>query len=275
MSLTPQSFTTVVDLFHRASGIRLAPAKRSLVEGRLQKLAAERGLPDLNQYVQWLVRDGDPAERQKVIDKLTTNETYFFREPQHFDLLARLAAARGAGAPPLRVWSAASSSGEEAYSIAMVLADKLGLKGGRPWEIVGTDLSTVMVATARAALYPMDRARNTPKDYLKRFCLRGQGDYEGRLLIAKDLRERVSFREANLMQPLPDIGTFDLVFLRNVLIYFDPPSKADIVRRVMGKMKPDGLLLTGHAESLAGAELGLRSVQPAAYERAVPIHERT
>ncbi|EHR69726.1 methylase of chemotaxis methyl-accepting protein [Burkholderiales bacterium JOSHI_001] len=269
MSLSTQSFSTVVDLFHRASGIRLAPVKKPLVEGRLQKLAAERGMPDLNQYVQWLTTSGDTAERQRVIDKLTTNETYFFREPQHFDLLARLAAGRAPGAGTLRVWSAASSSGEEAYSIAMVLADKLGVKTvAKPWEIVGTDLSTAMVATARAALYPMDRARNTPKDYLKRFCMRGQGAYDGKLLIAKDLRDHVSFREANLMQALPDIGSFDIIFLRNVLIYFDPPSKADIVKRVIGKLKPDGLLLTGHAESLPGAELGLRSVQPAVYELA-------
>jgi chemotaxis protein methyltransferase CheR len=184
MSMNPQSFSTVVDMFHRASGIRLAPVKKPLVEGRLQKLAAERGMPDLNQYVQWLMTSGDAAERQRVIDKLTTNETYFFREPQHFDLLARLAASRAPGGGMLRVWSGASSSGEEAYSIAMVLADKLGTKGGKPWEIVGTDLSTAMVATARAALYPMDRARNTPKDYLKRFCLRGQGAYDGKLTCA-------------------------------------------------------------------------------------------
>jgi chemotaxis protein methyltransferase CheR len=270
MSLSTQSFGTVVDLFHRASGIRLAPTKKPLVEGRLQKLAAERGMADLNSYVSWLVSAKDEAEHQKVVDRLTTNETYFFRENQHFELLARLATQRAANGEGMRVWSAASSSGEEAYSIAMVLADKLGTKGPRSnWEIVGTDLSTAMVASAQAALYPMDRARHTPPDYLRRFCLKGQGNYAGRLLIAKDLRQRVRFIEANLMQTLPEIGLFDVIFLRNVLIYFDPPSKVEIVKRVMSKLKPGALLLTGHAESLAGStELGLRSVQPAVYERA-------
>jgi chemotaxis protein methyltransferase CheR len=264
MTLSAQSFGTVVDLFHRASGIRLTAAKKPLVEGRLQKLAADRGMPDLDRYVQWLVSEHDADETRKVIDKLTTNETYFFREPQHFDLLKRLAAAHPPGGEAFRVWSAASSTGEEAFSIAMVLADKLGK---RPWEIVGTDLSSQVVAAARTGLFPLDRARDTPADYLKRFCRKGQGPYDGKLLIARDLRERVNFAEANLMQQLPEIGLFDVIFLRNVLIYFEPQSKFAIVRRVLGKLKPGGLLFTGHAESLTGADLGLRSLQPAVYER--------
>ena len=269
MSLNAHAFDTVVDFFHRASGIRLLPIKKPLVEGRLQRLASERGMPDLNHYVSWLVQQADAQERQKVVDRLTTNETYFFRENQHFELLARLAAQRKAAGEPLRVWSAASSSGEEAYSIAMVLADKLGTQGRcGQWEIVGTDLSTAMVERAQQALYPMDRARHTPPEYLKRYCLRGQGPYEGQLLIARELRERTQFLPANLMQPLPEIGLFDVIFLRNVLIYFDPAAKADIVRRVMTRLKPGGLLFTGHAESLAGADLGLKACQPAVYERA-------
>ena len=265
MSLSAPSFGAVVDLFHRASGIRLSPAKKPLVEGRLQKLAADRGMPDLDRYVQWLISDRDADETRRVIDKLTTNETYFFREPQHFDLLARLAEGHPPGGDAFRVWSAASSTGEEAFSIAMVLADKLGK---RPWSVEGTDLSTAVVAAAQQALFPMDRARNTPEAYLRRFCLKGQGAYAGKLLIARELRERVRFSPANLMQPLPEIGPFDVIFLRNVLIYFEPQAKVAIVRRVMGRLKPGGLLFTGHAESLSGTALELRSVQPAVYARA-------
>jgi chemotaxis protein methyltransferase CheR len=263
--LTQPAFDAVVDLFREVSGIHLTTAKRSLVEGRLQKLALAQGTHDLEQYVQQLMRERDPQELVRVIDKLTTNETYFFREPQHFDALRRMLAERPANAGDFRVWSAASSSGEEAYSIAMVLADKLGPKG---WEVVGTDLSTAMVDSARRGLYPMERARDLPPDYLKRWCLKGSGTYAGHLLIAKDLRARVQFGSANLTRELPPIGEFDLIFLRNVLIYFDMEGKATVVRRVLTRLRPHGRLFTGHAESLANLGLPVQALGAAVYRHA-------
>jgi chemotaxis protein methyltransferase CheR len=264
MTLSDRSFSVVADVFHKVSGIRLLPAKRQLVIGRLQKLASEKGMSNLDDYVNQVIKGGDQAELVKVVDRLTTNETYFFREPAHFEFLAHhLAQRRPAG--DFRVWSAASSSGEEAYSIAMLLADKIGPSG---WEIVGTDLSTAMVDAAQRGLYPMERARNTSSDYLKRFCMKGSGPYEGQLLVSKALRARVRFQQANLMQPLPDIGRFDVVFLRNVLIYFEPDAKLDIVRRVAPLIKPGGFLFTGHSESISNLPTGLTSVRPAIYARA-------
>ncbi len=263
MRLSEASFDAVADMFHRISGIRLAPSKRQLVIGRLQKLAMETGTPSLDDYVARVV-SGDQSEMVKVVDRLTTNETYFFREPLHFQFLVDWIKQRSSG-QPVRIWSAASSSGEEAYSIAMVLADHIGPTG---WEIVGTDLSTAMVEAASQALYRMERARQTPPQYLKRFCLKGQGPYEGQFLVDKSLRARVRFLSANLMQPLPDIGQFDIIFLRNVLIYFDPPAKRNIVERVCRQLKPDGFLFTGHSESLSNLDVGLVSVQPAVYARA-------
>jgi chemotaxis protein methyltransferase CheR len=261
--LSHESFEAVVGLFQSISGIRLVDAKRPLVEGRLQKLAQRLGIQRLDDYVQRLLSERDPAEIVRVVDKLTTNETYFFREPQHFEFLARLAEAHQ-GSETFRVWSAASSSGEEAYSIAMLLAEKLGPTG---WEVVGTDLSTVMVDTARRAVYPMERARHVPKEYLKRHCLRGHADQEGRLLISRALRQRVRFDQANLMEPLPPLGSFDVIFLRNVLIYFDTPAKTSIVNRVSPLLKPKGYLFTGHAESLANLDTGLQQVRTAVYAR--------
>ncbi|MEY8878777.1 MAG: protein-glutamate O-methyltransferase CheR [Leptothrix sp. (in: b-proteobacteria)] len=263
--LSAQSFDAVARMFHRISGIRLTEAKHALVEGRLQKLARNRGMSDLNRYVETLLTENDPAELVRVVDKLTTNETYFFREPQHFDFLADWLDQRPSGGANLRVWSAASSSGEEAYSLAMLLANKLGLRG---WEIVGTDLSTAMVDAARQALYPLERARHVAATDLKRWCLKGQGDFSGQLLISRELRERVRFETTNLTQPLPDLGQFDVIFLRNVLIYFDTAAKADIMRRVMTCLKPDGLLFTGHAESIANLALPLRTLAPAVHARA-------
>lgn len=263
MVLSDRAFATLADTFHKVSGIRLGDAKRQMVIGRLQRLAGERGARSLDEYVEAVVRGEDRAELTRVIDRLTTNETYFFRENAHFDFLAKVLAERAPGGT-FRVWSAASSSGEEAYSIAMLLADKIGPSG---WEIVGTDLSTAVLASAQRALYPMDRAKGLPLAYLKRFCLKGQGPYEGHLLVNKALRSRVSFQQANLMQNLPDLGQFDVVFLRNVLIYFDPEAKAQIVNRVAPLIRKGGYLFTGHSESLNQLPHGLVHVQPAVYAR--------
>jgi chemotaxis protein methyltransferase CheR len=260
--LSPESFDAVTEMFHRVSGIRLSEAKRPLVAGRLQKLAQQRGIASLDRYVAQLLEDDDPAEMVRVIDKLTTNETYFFREPAHFDALSAVLAQRPASTAPFRVWSAASSSGEEAYSIAMLLADRLGLDG---WEVLGTDLSTSVVEQARQACYPMERAQGVPAHNLKRWCLKGHGAHEGQLLISRELRSRVRFECANLTQALPEIGLFDVIFLRNVLIYFDMPGKTDIVRRVLTRLKPTGQLFTGHAESIANLGLPVRAVKTAVY----------
>lgn len=268
--LSNKAFDAVTRLFHNVSGIKLAESKHALVTGRLQRLAAEAGEPDIETYVDKLLRGGAPAqEMTRLIDRLTTNETYFFREPQHYnDLAERLAAVpRG---QDFKVWSAASSSGEEAYSAAMLMSDVLGANGeSAPWQIIGTDLSTAMVDSARRGLYTMERARMVPPDYLKRFCLKGQGEQTGQVLMSRELRSRVHFEAANLMQPLPDkLPMFDVIFLRNVLIYFDSDAKAQIVQRVLGKLKPEGVLYTGHAESLSNLGLPVRIVSTAVHGHA-------
>lgn len=261
--ISDAAFRNVCDYFFRISGIRLTDNKRALVLSRLHRLSIDEGFADLNEFIARLTR-GQLGEdvAVAVVDRLTTNETYFFREPAHFTDLARKAKTH-VGEEPFRVWSAASSTGEEAYSCAMLLADTLG---ERPWRIWGTDLSTAVVAQARTGLYPIERGEKLPEQYLQRFCLRGEGPYEGQLLIDRKLRQRVEFIGANLTQDLPDrLPMFDVIFLRNVLIYFEPPAKADIVRRVITRLKPDGLLYTGHAESLSGLGLPLQSTSPAIY----------
>lgn len=263
--LSNESFESVSALFQRVSGIRLGANKHALVAGRLQRLAHEAGETDVDAYVAHIVR-GKASEREVVqlIDRLTTNETYFFREPQHYkDLAERLPTL--APARELVVWSAASSSGEEAYSVAMLLADKMGPK---PWRVIGTDLSTAMVESARKGLYSLERARMVPKDYLQRFCLKGNGPHEGQVLVQAELRRRVSFSCANLMEPLPDLPMFDVIFLRNVLIYFDNDAKREIVQRVIQRLRPDGVLYTGHAESLSTLNLPLRTLSIAIHGHA-------
>ena len=262
-ALQPATFAGIVELFHRISGIRLAASKQALVYGRLQRLALEAGEPSVQRYAERILKGlVSKEELVRVVDRLTTNETYFFREPKHFeDLQRRAEQADGEG---FRVWSAASSSGEEAYSICMVLADTLGLQAD--WQVWGTDLSTAMVQAARQGLYPLDRAENIDPERLRRYCRRGQGAYDGQLLVAAELRKRTHFQSANLMERLPEnLPLFDVIFLRNVLIYFDAEAKKQIVRSVLQRLKPDGVLYSGHAESLGGLELPIRTLQPAIY----------
>ena len=263
--ISQRSFEAVVSYFEAQSGIRLGPDKQALVQGRVQKMAHERGERDLDRFINQVLGGSDESALTQLVDRLTTNETYFFREPEHFQFLGQfLAQQKPAGM--FRVWSAASSSGEEAYSIAMVLADRLGLT--RPWEVIGTDLSTEVVRKANQARYPITHADDIPDYYKQRYCLKGHGAQLAHMMMAKPLRERTRFIAANLLEPLPDIGSFDVIFLRNMLIYFDMSTKADIVRRVLARLKPHGHLLPGHSESLANLELPIKPVRTAVYQHA-------
>jgi chemotaxis protein methyltransferase CheR len=267
-ALSDRAFKRVAALFERVSGIRLTAAKHALVVSRLQRLAMEAGETNLDRFVERL-DGGDLAAtfHQRVIDRLTTNETFFFREADHFDHFSQWMARTPR--KQWRVWSGASSTGEEIYSLAMVMAERLGVTPTSDWTILGTDLSTSVVAHARQGLYSMQRTDGIPLALLKRWCLKGSGAYEGKLLIDRKLRERVRFETLNLMEPLPDgHGPFDAIWLRNVLIYFDPETKAQIVRRILGSLAPHGVLYTGHAESLSNLSLPVRSIATAAYVHA-------
>ncbi len=259
-TLTDTELNGFSRLMFEAAGITLAPSKKALVEGRLSKRLHALGLATFTDYLHHLRQDA--AERQQAIDLLTTNETYFFREPQHFAYLSERIIPHADASRPFRVWSAACSSGEEPYSIAMVLAERMGQ---RPWEIVASDISTRMIEQARRAIYPMERAEKIPQPYLKAFCLKGTGAQEGRFTLKPEIRERVRFQVVNLNTALPDIGQFDLVVLRNVMIYFDAETKRAVCRRLLDVLRPGGHLFIGHSESLNGLDLPLRSLQPAVY----------
>jgi chemotaxis protein methyltransferase CheR len=225
------------------------------------------GLSSFGAYLRLLATPGQGAEVQTAVDLLTTNETYFFRESAHFDVLreqALLLLHRRGAARPLRVWSAASSSGEEAYSIAMVLADCLD---GAPWEVLGTDISTRVLADAVRGLYPLSRGRHLPPALRQRWCLRGTGDHEGQFLVDRRLRAHVRFGQVNLDAPLPDVGRFDLVFLRNVMIYFSDDTKRQVVARVIAQIEPGGHFIVGHAESLHGITQAVEQVAPSVYRK--------
>ena len=260
--LSDGDFRYLQQMMLKVSGILMAESKRTLVAGRLMSRLRELNQGDFYEYVNFLRQPVNENERRTVIDLLTTNETYFFREPQHFTFLGDwVATQRG----PLHLWSAASSSGEEAYSMAMTLAERARTPH---WSIFASDLSLRVLERARQAIYPLEQARQFPADWLQRHCLRGVNQHEGSFRIGQPLRHRVAFAELNLMRDLPaEVGPFNVIFLRNVLIYFNAPDKRAIVQRLVERLRPGGLLFIGHAESLHGFELPLRSLRPSVFER--------
>ncbi|MCP4186611.1 MAG: SAM-dependent methyltransferase, partial [Gammaproteobacteria bacterium] len=245
--------------------IDLGESKQQLVSSRLNKRLKFHKLDDFDQYAA-LIKDSKYGnERQMAIDLLTTNETYFFREAGHFDTLKTNVLQQHPKGRTFRVWSAASSSGEEAYSIAMVLDDFFGNRV--KWEIFGSDISRRIIEKANRGLYQAHRIDAIPRDFLQRYCLKGTGEYEGFLLVDKKLRERTQFTEINLTRQLPDVGQFDVIFLRNVLIYFDNPTKEKIIRSLASKLRPQGILYIGHSESLKGMDLPLTLIAPTTYQK--------
>lgn len=262
--INENEFAQFQKMLYGIAGISLSASKKPLVVSRLSKRLREHQLSSYTEYLKLLDSGAHPNELQTAIDLLTTNETYFFREPNHFQFLrSHLAGVKlnGAGSP-FRVWSAASSSGQEAFTIAMVLADCLGT---RPWEVMGSDISTQVLAKAKQALYPIEQAEHIPKELLGRYCLKGVGAQAGMFLMARELRDRVSFQFANLNTDLPRLGEFDVVFLRNVMIYFDVDTKRAVVQRLKQHIKPGGYLLIGHSETLNGINSDLKMIAPSIY----------
>lgn len=261
--LANQEFNLFRKLIFDIAGIDLKDTKKSLVTSRLQKRLTHYSLNTFGEYFKLLNEDVTGKEKQVMVDLLTTNETYFFREPAHFDFLADILSSHQRKIN-FRIWSAASSSGQEAYSMAMVLADKLGQA---PWEVVGTDLSSRVLETAREGLYSLIRTEGISQNYLRRFCLKGCGPHEGELLIIQELRSRVTFTHANLNDTLPNIGQFDVIFLRNVMIYFNEDTKRSIVKRIVERLKPGGYLVIGHTESLKGLSDAVVAIKPTIYQK--------
>ncbi|WP_342120729.1 CheR family methyltransferase [Pseudoduganella sp. OTU4001] len=268
LSITDSEFNQFRRFIFEATGISMANGKQALVSGRLARRLAHLQLGSYGEYIELLDSGADAAEHQIAVDLLTTNETYFFREPRHFAALRSSAQAwREAGRceAPFRVWSAACSSGEEPYSIAMTLSDVLA---ERPWELVGSDISSRVLARARSGHYQMERLERMPPEYLKRFCLKGQGPQTGTMLIEKALRRRVQFMQVNLNQELPPLGMFDVIFLRNVMIYFNLETKRQVVARILSHLKPGGYLYVGHSETLNEISSAVKPLAPSIYRKA-------
>lgn len=261
--ISNRAFEKISGLVHTHSGIQLTDAKKQLVVSRLAKRLRHLNLDDYEEYHDVCV--SCEVELQTMINTITTNETSFFREPKHFEFL-RNDVLNETFEGRFRVWSAAASIGAEAYSTAMVLDDELSSRG-IDWEVVGTDINTEVIDQASLGLYPIRFADQIHSSYLKKYCLKGVGSKDGQFLINDYLKNKVSFKTMNLMNQIPsEIGQFDVIFLRNMLIYFDNENKKKIVHNVCRALKNGGYLFIGHAESITHlVSRGIKQVRPTIY----------
>lgn len=264
VALKKNEFEWISRFLYERTGIALNDGKQALVMGRLDKRLRKRNLLSYSEYFALLGRPGYEDETTVAIDLLTTNETYFFREPKHFDFLRNVAFPQYQRQKQVRIWSAASSSGEEAYTIAMTLAEYFQ---GNDWEVIGTDISTRMLEKAQRGLYPMLAADKIPKSLLKKYCLKGRDEFEDFFLLDSSIRQRVHFSIANLIEPLPDLGMFEVIFLRNVMIYFDKDTKKRLVEKITTKLRTGGYFIVSHSESLNGLDSPLKLIAPSIYQK--------
>jgi chemotaxis protein methyltransferase CheR len=250
---------------HQQAGIALGPSKEALVTARVGKRMRALGLDDERSYLDFLEADRTGEELIQFLDVISTNHTAFFREPDHFDLLrALLADWRQQGLRRLRIWSAASSTGEEPYSIVMTVLDALQ-DIDLDFKLLATDISTHVLARAQEAAYPLERLAAVPPPFVTRFFQRDQGpDHSYR--VRDEVKRHVVFRRLNLSQPpFPMQGPLDIVFCRNVLIYFDLPVRQRLLEAIQGLLRPGGWLFVGHTETLTGISTAFRVSRPSVF----------
>ncbi len=233
-----------------------------MVASRLSKRVNYYQLDNFGQYYNIAMSPEYPHEFQVLVNILTTNETYFLREPKHFKYLYDniLSSWRGDN---FRIWSAACSSGEEAYSLAMVIAEKLSHLS---WEVIGSDISTKVLDKAQQGVYLMERLEHLDKKYLYKYCLKGVRSQKDFFRVNQSISKRTNFRQINLLKPLPyNIGKFDVIFLRNVLIYFNQATKKSVVENIVSALKPGGYFFISHSETLSRVTDKLEMIQPSIY----------
>jgi chemotaxis protein methyltransferase CheR len=274
--LSTVDFTRIANLISSEVGIKLPPAKRLMVEGRLRKRVRALNLTSFDDYCDYLFRrDGLGQERTYLINAVTTNKTDFFREPEHFALLEQtlvpelIALRRGERDPLLKVWSAASSTGAEAYTLAMVLSDLAANRRDFRFAILGTDISTAVLAQGRRAVYPAEMVAPVPPEKQARYVMHARKPgVRPEVRMAPEIRRTVRFAHLNLMaSSYPFDRDVDVIFLRNVLIYFDKRDQESVIGRLIEHLRPGGYLALGHSESMVGTTISMRQVAPAVFQK--------
>ena len=268
-ALSDRDLRTLVRLIYDRAGITLHDGKKALVSARLQKRVRAGGFRSFADYVKFVEADTAGDEIVALLDAITTNHTSFFREEQHFQYLAEtvIPTLRAAGRPGLKVWSAACSSGEEPYTLGMTVADALRPEELAHTRIFASDLSTKVLRTAREGVYRMERVEGLPREVLRKHFEKGLGEQAGLCRVGPKVRSLVEFDRLNLLE-IADLGRrFDVIFCRNVMIYFDRAVQQRVVSMLERHLTPDGWLFISHSESLNGIDHGLQWCGPAIYRR--------
>lgn len=252
------------------SGIKTPASKATMLAGRLRRRVRATQTGSLADYCDWVFSDGNLAtEGEHLINAVTTNKTDFFREPHHFTYLADhvLPGYLEARKPRIRAWSAACSTGAEPYTIAMVLDAFASGKAGLNYEILATDLDTEVLDVARRGVFPAAVIAPVPKPLASRYIMRSTRGAQSDVRLIPKLRAAIGFAQLNLMDARYPVGEMDLIFCRNVLIYFDRPTQEKVVRNLIDHLAPDGYLFLGHSESIAGFDLPLTPVGNTIFKR--------
>lgn len=267
-SMSPQDLAVFQQILYDQSGIVLSDNKKALVESRVNQRLGVVGMSDYHQYLEFLRRDKTGEELVHLIDVISTNITNFFREEDHFELLDRTVAEWAEeGRTRQRFWSAACSTGEEPYTMAMTLHRHL-VKYGLDMKILATDISTRVLAQAQAGCYNRDRLVNIPEELKTRYFRPLGGDQDDECAVTDDLKQMIMFRRLNFtVFPYPIKGIFDVIFCRNAMIYFDRGLRQRMVGEFAKLLRPGGLLFVGHAETLIGLEKEYRTIKPSVYQR--------
>ena len=272
-ALSAQAYRTIVEIVYEHSRIKLGNDKQTLLSNRLGKRLRELGIATYDDYCARLKSLGAQEEIEHLVDLISTNHTRFYREPDHFTyltekilpgLVPRLHSERA----PLRIWSAASSSGEEPYTLAIVLSEYLRAHPSLTWKIEASDISRSILAKAERAIYRMDAVEPVPMELLRRYFQKGVGEHDGYCRVRKELREKVRYARVNLFQPeYPITPKQHVIFCRNVMIYFDIPSREAAVKRLTQHLAPGGFLIVGHSESLMGVRHNLVAIKQGIYQK--------
>lgn len=248
LALSDAHFRRICQLIYQRAGIVLADHKRDMVYNRLVRRLRTLGLDDFGRYLSMLEANANSAEWQAFINSLTTNLTAFFREAHHFPVLAEHARKRSG---EYRVWSAAASTGEEPYSLAITLADTLGTAPGR-WKVFASDIDTEVLQKAQSGIYRQEELKTLSPQQLQRYFMRGTGPHDGLVRVRGELANHVEFAPLNLLEKQYNVpGPFDAIFCRNVMIYFDRETQEAILKRFVPLLKPGGLLFAGHSENFS------------------------
>ncbi|MEC4889553.1 MAG: protein-glutamate O-methyltransferase CheR [Nitrospira sp.] len=266
--ISPDEFQRFRTLIYDESGISLSEQKKSLLASRLSKRLRDLGLDTFSDYYEKVTLETSREEFTRMLDLISTNKTDFFREPKHFDFLRDRILPELTQLKRVRIWSSASSTGEEPYTIAMTLYD--GVQNPSQWDfkILASDLSTRVLAKAASGTYDEERVRDVPEEIVKRHFLRGRGESAGMLKVKPHLADMIRFRRINLMDDqFPIKSPLDLIFCRNVMIYFDRPTQEKLVNKFHRYLKPGGYLFIGHSESLQWVTHPFKTLAPTIYQK--------